>query len=91
MLIRRSPTRCKLIFIFSNNAEFEQEFPLVELNFSDLNRRLIANRLFRPEEYLEQGLQPFSHLPPNSSIQIRLEIADPGAEAINYSLMLRTP
>ena len=78
-------------FIFSNNAEFEQEFPLVELNFSDLNRRLIANRLFRPEESLEQGLQPFSHLPPNSSIQIRLEIADPGAEAINYSLMLRTP
>ncbi len=85
------PNALQIDFIFSNNAEFDQEFPLVELNFSDLNRRLVANRLFRSEEYLEQGLQQFTHLPANSSIQIRLEIADPGAEAINYSLALRTP
>ncbi len=85
------PNALQIDFIFSNTAEFDQEFPLVELNFSDLNRRLVANRLFRSEEYLEQGLQQFTHLPANSSIQIRLEIADPGPEAINYSLALRTP
>jgi predicted Zn finger-like uncharacterized protein len=78
-------------FIFRNTAEFEQVFPLVEINFSDLNRRLVANRLFKPDEYLDGELQQFTHLPSNSSIQIRLEIADPGPEAINSSLSLRTP
>lgn len=94
LIVNTHPTisnALQIDFIFSNTAEFEQAFPLVELNFSDLNRRLVANRLFKPEEYLEQDLQQFSHLPPNSSIQIRLEIADPGAAAINYSLALRTP
>ena len=85
------PDALQIDFIFRNTAEFEQVFPLVELNFTDLNRRLVANRLFKPEEYLEQELQQFTHLPPNSSIQIRLEISDPGTEAANYSLSLRTP
>lgn len=86
-----TPNALQIDFIFRNTAEFEQAFPLVELNFSDLNRRLVANRLFKPEEYLDEDLKQFTHLPPNSSVQIRLEIADPGAEAINYSLTLRTP
>ncbi|MBN4074953.1 MAG: hypothetical protein COA71_06725 [SAR86 cluster bacterium] len=85
------PNALQIDFIFRNTAEFEQAFPLVELSFSDLNRRLVVNRLFKPGEYLEQELQQFTHLPPNSSIQIRLEISDPGTAAINYSLTLRTP
>ena len=85
------PNALQIDFIFRNTAEFEQVFPLVELNFSDPNHRLIANRLFLPEEYLEQGLQQFTHLPPNASIQIHLEISDPGTEALNYSLTLRAP
>lgn len=85
------PDALQIDFIFRNTADFEQAFPLVELNFSDLNRRLLANRLFKPEEYLDEDLKQFTHMPPNSSVQIRLEIADPGAEAINYSLTLRTP
>ncbi len=94
LIVNSHPTisnALQIDFIFRNTAEFEQQFPIVELNFSDLNRRLLANRLFQPEEYLEQDLQQFNYLPPNSSIQIRLEIADPGPEAINYSLSLRTP
>jgi predicted Zn finger-like uncharacterized protein len=78
-------------FIFRNSADFEQVFPMVELNFSDLNRRLVANRLFSPDEYLDPELQQFTHLPANSSIQVRLEISDPGPAAINYSLALRMP
>lgn len=85
------PNALQIDFIFRNSADFAQAFPLVELSFSDLNRRLVANRLFTPEEYLQQDLQQFTQLMPNSSIQIRLEISDPGAEAINYSLTLRTP
>jgi predicted Zn finger-like uncharacterized protein len=78
-------------FIFRNNASYPQAFPLVELNFTDLNRRLLANRLFSPTEYLDPELQQFELLPAGASIQIQLEIADPGPEAINYSLALRHP
>lgn len=78
-------------FIFRNTADYEQAFPLVELNFSDLNRRLVANRLFTPQEYLDEGLQQFTHMPANSSLQVHLEIADPGPQAINYTLLLRSP
>ncbi len=78
-------------FIFRNTANYEQLFPLVELNFSDLNRPLFANRLFTPEEYLEAELRQFTVMPANSSLQVRLEIADPGLEAVNYTLALRAP
>ncbi len=78
-------------FIFRNNASYPQAFPLVELNFTDLNRRLLANRLFSPDEYLDPELQQFDLLPAGASIQIQLEISDPGPEAINYSLALRHP
>lgn len=85
------PNALQIDFIFRNTAEFEQAFPLIELNFSDLNSRLVANRLFKPNEYLEQNLQKFTHLPPNSSMQVHLEISDPGPEALNYSITLRAP
>lgn len=78
-------------FIFRNNATYPQAFPLVELNFTDLNRRLLANRLFSPDEYLDPELQQFELLPAGASVQIQLEIVDPGPEAINYSLALRHP
>jgi predicted Zn finger-like uncharacterized protein len=78
-------------FIFRNNAGYSQAFPRVELNFTDINRRLLANRLFEPQEYLDPELQQFEVLPAGASVQIKLEIADPGPAAINYTLALRTP
>lgn len=78
-------------FIFRNNAGYPQAFPRVELNFTDINRRLLANRLFEPEEYLDPELQQFDLLPAGASVQIKLEIADPGPAAINYTLALRSP
>ena len=78
-------------FIFRNNAGNAQAFPRVELNFTDINLRLLANRLFEPQEYLDPELQQFEVLPAGASVQIKLEIADPGPAAINYTLALRTP
>jgi|GEM_PF-694900 len=78
-------------FIFRNTAAYAQQFPMVELNFTDINQRLLANRLFGPDEYLEAELQQFTRIPAQSSVQVRLEIADPGPAAINYTLALRAP
>ena len=78
-------------FIFKNSANTDQNFPLAELNFSDLNNRLLANRQFTPLEYLPAELRQFTQIPANSTIQVSLEIMDPGPVAVNYSLSYRKP
>jgi predicted Zn finger-like uncharacterized protein len=89
LFIRSHPTidnALQVDFIFSNNASFEQNFPLAELSFTDTDNRLLASRQFTPLEYLPQDLGSFARMPANTSIQISLEIVDPGEQAINYSL-----
>ena len=78
-------------FIFRNEAPFPQRFPLVELNFFDSGNRLLAGRRFKPGEYLAPELRQFENMPPGSPVQVSLEIVDPGAEAVNYSLSFHSP
>jgi len=72
--------------ILYNSAAFAQPFPLLELEFSNLAGRPIAKRRFTPLQYLAGEMQGKLQMPPQIPIHIALEIADPGAEAVNYSL-----
>lgn len=78
-------------FIFRNDDNREQLFPLVELNFTDNAGAIVANRVFTTEEYLPPEMQLFTHMPAHSSIQVSLELMDPGAEATGYYLEFRNP
>jgi predicted Zn finger-like uncharacterized protein len=78
-------------FIFRNDADREQRFPLVELNFTNINGNIIANRVFTPEEYLPAQMHLFTHMPAHSSIQVNLELVDPGEDSTGYSLLFRNP
>lgn len=78
-------------FIFRNEAPREQRFPLVELNFTDISGDVVANRVFTREEYLPSEMALFTHMPAHSSIQVSLELVDPGSEATGYSLVFRNP
>lgn len=94
LVVRSHPSRPDALlvdFIFRNEASFEQDFPLVELSFSDINNRLLINRSFSPDEYLMPELRQFEKMPVNSPIHITLEIVDPGPDAVNYSLAFRNP
>jgi len=66
-----------------NQAPFPQPYPLVELSMTDLDQKRIASRLFKPSEYADggnvQGL-----IPPGGSVRLKLEIADPGQEAVGF-------
>lgn len=77
--------------ILYNRASFAQPFPLLELRFSDVNGTLIANRRFRPQEYLAGELAGHGQMPPQTPIHISLDILDPGAAAVNYSLSFHSP
>lgn len=92
--VRSHPTRADALqvdFIFRNTAELPQDFPLVELNFHDIGGRLLANRLFTPQEYLADDLRALEKMPARVPVQVSLELLDPGPEAINYSLAFRLP
>jgi predicted Zn finger-like uncharacterized protein len=77
--------------IIYNRAPFSQPFPLLELRFADLNGHLIASRRFKPGEYLNGELQGKVEMPPQTPIHIALDILDPGAKAVNYSLSFHSP
>lgn len=77
--------------ILYNRAQFAQPFPLLELRFADLNGQLIASNRFRPSEYLSGELAGQDEMPPQTPIHISLEIKDPGAKAVNYSLSFHSP
>ncbi len=79
------PTRDKALMIsgsFINKAPFAQTAPGLLISLSDVQGNLIGNRLFTPAEYLVDA--SIKLLPPGKSIQFRLEIADPGTQALTY-------
>jgi predicted Zn finger-like uncharacterized protein len=77
--------------IIYNRAAFSQPFPLLELRFADPTGQLIASRRFKPSEYLSGEMAGKAEMPPQTPIHIALDILDPGAKAVNYSLSFRSP
>jgi predicted Zn finger-like uncharacterized protein len=68
---------------FINQAPFAQRMPDLLISLFDVKGKLIANRRFRPNEYLLDDRNRNvieSQLP----IQFRLEIIDPGTDALTY-------
>ncbi|MBI3774077.1 MAG: DUF3426 domain-containing protein [Gammaproteobacteria bacterium] len=70
--------------VFVNNAGFTQPFPLMQITLSDMNGRIIAKRRFQPTEYLDADVNIRRGMTPNNPVQIVLEIADPGKDAVNF-------
>lgn len=72
--------------ILINKAPFEQPFPDLILSFSKLDETPVASRRFTPKEYLGGELAGMKYIPERQPVHIALEIADPGSEAVNYTL-----
>jgi predicted Zn finger-like uncharacterized protein len=68
---------------YVNQAPFAQKLPDLLISLFDVQGKLIANRLFTPLEYLlndkNRGV-----LKPGLPVQFRLEIVDPGTDALTY-------
>lgn len=67
-----------------NNARFAQPYPLLELRFSDINGTPLAQRRFKPREYLPAGTDFQAGMPPDIPMQVELELMDPGSAAVNF-------
>lgn len=76
---------------FRNGARFAQPFPIMVLSFNSASNSVIALREFAPEDYLPPALRTRQLMPPQSPVQVNLELIDPGDDAVNYTLAFRRP
>ncbi len=68
---------------FVNQAPFPQRLPRMLVSLFDIKGELIANRVFDPAEYLQHNNNQNS-AESNLPVQFRLEIIDPGTDALTY-------
>lgn len=88
LVVRNHPEQNGALLVearLHNRAPFPQPLPAVALSFSNLNGDIVAQRVFRPSEYLARENTP-EEIGPNRALPIRLSLQDPGREAINYRL-----
>lgn len=74
--------------ILTNYASFEQAYPSLYVQFSDLQDQTIAARVFAPQEYLRGDLVGSTSMPVRRPIHLSLELVDPGERAVNYKIQL---
>ena len=67
-----------------NHAQFEQPYPNILIDFSDVRGEVIASRIFTPEDYLQIKAGSLKPMEPRMSIDFNMEIQDPGKNAMTY-------
>ncbi len=91
LVIRENPNAVNSLvvdFILQNSAFFEQNFPPIELAFTDHTNQVVASRCFKPKEYLAGELKGRKLMPVRQPIHIALEIMHPGKSALGYKIAI---
>jgi hypothetical protein len=89
--IRRHPDIDDALIVnvtMTNHAPYVQAWPVIQLGFYDLRNRPLALRRFTVDEYLPHGLSIEDGIPVQTPIRVRLDIVDPGPEAVNFTFEL---
>ena len=68
-----------------NNAGFAQRLPRLSLRFLAADGAMVGEQRVSPSDYREGSK---GRLAPNESIPVTVQVADPGANAVNYSVTL---
>jgi predicted Zn finger-like uncharacterized protein len=85
--VRQHPTTDGALLInasFENRADFVQRYPVFEIIFTDSDGGPVARRRFLPNEYLADGAAVAGGLSPDATVQVVLEVMDPGDQAISF-------
>ena len=73
---------------FVNNADFEQQLPLLHMLLSNRVGRTVARRDFAPADYLPNWQQGDT-IPANQQFDVTVEVNDPGRDAQSFEFFLR--
>jgi hypothetical protein len=85
--IRNHPGRSGVLQVKAriiNKAPYPQAYPLMELSLHDITGHIIATRRFGPDEYLPPNINQKPGIAPQQMVDILLELADPGKEAVGF-------
>ncbi|MDH4273922.1 MAG: DUF3426 domain-containing protein [Gammaproteobacteria bacterium] len=85
--VRSHPNKANALMVtatFVNEASYTQAYPILQLTFSDINGKLIAQRRFMPQEYLTSDIRIEDGMRAGVPMKILLEIMDPGSTAVNF-------
>jgi len=70
--------------VIVNQAAFAQQFPVLQISFTNLVGDIVMARQFNPGEYLNTSEDKLNDMQPGLPIQISLEVLDPGKNATAY-------
>jgi predicted Zn finger-like uncharacterized protein len=71
---------------FSNNADFAQPLPDIQLSLYDSQQKLMARRRLHPEEYLFPAPAEDTLVAPGDNVQVDVRFEDPGRHATGFKL-----
>ena len=71
--------------VIANKADFAQPYPLLLVSMSNVRGQIVAQRYFKPAEYLPT-LSSTEIFQSNATLTVKLEIVDPGNDAIAFEL-----
>ncbi len=74
--------------VLTNRAPFKQPFPVLIIQYTDVNGELVADQSFRPEDYLRGELTGSTLMPINTRVYVSIPIKNPGQRAVNYQLLM---
>jgi hypothetical protein len=85
--VRAHPDKKKALLITAtliNEADFAQPYPDLQVTLFDLSGNRVAQRRFTPRDYLGERYSPFMLMQPQTPLQIKLDVVDPGSNAVNF-------
>lgn len=77
--------------ISRNRAPYPQAYPIFELTLTDYRDKLLARRLFQPQEYLPPGTPLQAGMPASDEIEVKLTIDLGETKAAGYRVYLFYP
>jgi len=70
--------------IIKNKAPYVQAYPIMGLSLQDITGKIIAERRFKPSEYLPGNADLGKGMEPQQTVDITLELLDPGKDAVGF-------
>lgn len=68
----------------ANRATKVQPYPKIQFSLFDTNGKMIASRIFKPAEYLDNSIDIKSGMPSNQPVHFVLEITGPVDDAVSF-------
>jgi hypothetical protein len=68
----------------ANRANFEQDYPIIQISLGNIKGRTIAMRRFGANEYLDDKQPHPEKMPIDKTIPIQIEVIDPGEKALGF-------